>query len=142
MTTALMTPGESAWPGVPVTQEGLQFAADQLSRLLFVLFAVAWLLTRWPAPVFAGAICNLASRSGVDAARRAATRLALTLQVIGAADRARPLWREVLAETSMPPTAMQEAPAIAFEDMPLGAWNRLVLTLALAATTGLWWVLP
>ena len=141
-TTVLMIPGESVCPGCPITEEGLQFAGEQLLRLLFILFAVAWLITRWPAQEFTGAICGIASRTGFSAARRAAVRLALTLQVIGKTDRGRPLWRDFLSEAAVDSVPAQEAPTISFEDPPLGNLDRMGLVLAIAATVLLWWALP
>jgi hypothetical protein len=141
-TTVLMIPGESVCPGCPITEEGLQFAGEQLLRLLFILFAVAWLITRWPAKEFTGAICGIASRAGFSAARRAAVRLALTLQVIGKSDRSRPLWREFLNEVTDPSVPPQELQTISFEDPPFGNRDRIGLVMAIAATVLLWWVLP
>jgi hypothetical protein len=142
VTTVLMIPGESVCPGCPITEEGLHFAGGQLWRLLFILLAVAWLITRWPAQEFAGAICGIASRTGFSTARRAAVRLALTLQVIGTTDRGRPLWRDFLSEAAVPSVLEQEALTISFEDPPLGNLDRMVLVVAIAATFLLWWVLP
>jgi hypothetical protein len=137
-TFALMTPGESVWPGLPVTVEGLALALDHGGRLAAVLYAVAWLVAGRSADQLVAALWGIATTARARFFESAVIRLALTLRYAAAEDRQRKGWKEMLGAED---AAAAAQPAIRFDASPLSRRDLAGCALALVATATLWWSL-
>lgn len=137
-TFGLMTPGESAWPGAGVTIEGLVLALDHLSRLVAVLFAVAWYVAGRSVEQVVAALWGIAAALRLGGAQRAVVRLALTLRLATEGDGGRRTWRAFLddAPTDAP------VPVLRVDLAPLAARDLALGVGAVAATAVLWRWLP
>lgn len=81
-TFLLLTPGERIRYGVPLTWEGVEVAVEHLTRLIAVLFAVAWLLASCSLSRIVSGLYGIALAMGMPTLQRAVVRLALVLQYV------------------------------------------------------------
>lgn len=138
-TFALMTPGESIWPGLPVTIEGLVMALDHGMRLVTVLYAVAWLLAEQPTDRLVAALWGFATVARASFLERAVIRLALTLRQAGSVGPRKRDWRAMLGTAAEPVGADS---VIQFEVRPMTAFDLMACATALVATATIWCFLP
>ena len=106
-------------------------ALDHASRLITVLFAVAWLLVKLPLPCLLAALLGLARLSGVEKLQQAVLRLALVLQYVERGELGH--WQRLLTDEvdNFPVSLTISVRKISYQEFCLAG-------LALALTIGIW----